>query len=115
MYTAKGISAYSLRKILLNTFAAILIANVQPQQLFAQLADDFNDGEFSSNPAWQGTNEKFSVALGELKLSAPAATDNAYLSNYKTYDDSTYELYLQTIDDQEFETLLSDFKLLNHI
>lgn len=92
MYTSKGISTYSLRKILLKTFTAILIANVQPQQLFAQLADDFNDGEFSSNPAWQGTNEKFSVALGELKLAAPAATDNAYLStSSQAINNATWE------------------------
>ncbi len=35
----------------------------------AQLADDFNDGDFSSNPSWTGTSENFIInASSELQL-----------------------------------------------
>jgi len=40
----------------------------------AQLTDDFSDGNFSANPAWQGDAANFIVnAGGELQLNAPAA------------------------------------------
>jgi hypothetical protein len=47
----------------------------------AQLQDNFNDGDFSSNPVWSGTNENFVVAGGELQLNdlAPVITQS-YLS-----------------------------------
>lgn len=48
---------------------------------FSQLSDDFSDGNFTSNPAWSGDASRFVVnGAGELQLSAPAATDEAYLS-----------------------------------
>ncbi|MBA4055678.1 MAG: hypothetical protein C0490_13265, partial [Marivirga sp.] len=48
--------------------------------MFAQMIDDFSDGDFTSNPAWSGTNEKFIVTSQALKLQAPASTDIAYLT-----------------------------------
>ncbi len=42
--------------------------------LFAQIADDFSDGNFTSNPAWQGNLTAFIVnTAGELQLNAPDA------------------------------------------
>jgi len=42
--------------------------------LVAQITDNFSDGNFTANPAWQGDVANFIVnAAGELQLNAPAA------------------------------------------
>jgi hypothetical protein len=47
---------------------------------FAQLSDDFSDGNFSANPAWTGTSSAFTVnALSQLQ-SADVAAGQAYLT-----------------------------------
>lgn len=52
---------------------------------WAQLQDNFSDGDFSSNPPWFGNTEKFEVnAALQLHLNAPAITDTAYLSTSST-------------------------------
>ena len=44
------------------------------QYLSAQITDDFSDGNFTENPAWQGDNNEFIVnPAGELQLNAPDA------------------------------------------
>lgn len=47
----------------------------------AQVIDDFSDGNFSSNPEWIGTTDKFRVepASGMLQLFASAADGEAWL------------------------------------
>jgi len=50
----------------------------------AQFTDDFTDGDFTHNPVWSGTVDKFTVADGVLRLSDGAASGSgsfkAYLS-----------------------------------
>lgn len=50
----------------------------------AQFTDDFTDGDFTHNPIWSGTVDKFTVADGVLRLSDVAASGSgsfkAYLS-----------------------------------
>ena len=47
---------------------------------YAQVSDNFTDGDFTQNPAWQGTNADFTVnASGELQLNSLAAA-TSYLS-----------------------------------
>lgn len=46
----------------------------------AQFTDSFSDGDFTNNPAWWGDNAKFTIQSSQLRLSAPAVTDVAYLS-----------------------------------
>lgn len=46
----------------------------------AQFTDNFIDGNFTVNPVWTGTDSKFLVQNGVLKLKAPAVTETAYLS-----------------------------------
>lgn len=44
------------------------------QGLFAQITDDFSDGNFTEDPTWQGETGEFVInASGELQLNAPDA------------------------------------------
>ncbi|MBL0741866.1 lamin tail domain-containing protein [Chryseolinea lacunae] len=60
--------------------------------MFAQASDAFDDGDFTHNPVWTGTNTLFTVTAGQLKLSAPAVSDMAYLSTQSAaLEDATWE------------------------
>lgn len=63
---------------------ALLWVLFLPACLFAQLVDDFSDGDFSQNPPWTGSVSRFVVEQGVLQLrdTAPAANNTAYLSVY---------------------------------
>lgn len=51
-----------------------------PVIVMAQWSDNFNDGNFASNPTWLGEELKFTVNAGqELQLNAPAVSDEANL------------------------------------
>ena len=47
---------------------------------FSQLTDNFEDGEFNSNPSWTGNTDDFIVENNVLRLSAPAVSGSSYLS-----------------------------------
>jgi hypothetical protein len=52
-----------------------------PFILHAQYVDSFSDGDFSQNPSWSGSVDKFIVnSANQLQLNAPATTSSAYLS-----------------------------------
>lgn len=53
----------------------VLYAVLRPQLLFAQLVDDFSDGDFSRDPPWTGDTQTFLVnpAL-QLQSNGPAGT-----------------------------------------
>jgi Lamin Tail Domain len=58
-----------------------LIAFSFSVSLAAQINDDFSDGNFTTNPLWNGDNANFEVDLnGRLHLNAPEVTDTSYLS-----------------------------------
>ncbi len=46
---------------------------------YAQVTDDFSDGNFTDNPTWLGETTKFEVLAGQLHLNDVAAGE-AYLS-----------------------------------
>ena len=56
----------------------VYLALLQP--VSAQFSDDFSDGDFIQNPVWAGQDSKFKIDNFELRLQAPAVTDNGYLS-----------------------------------
>lgn len=60
----------------------------------AQFTDDFSDGDFTNNPAWSGTDTKFSIQSNQLRLTdgSPAANNTAYLSvSSQAIDDAVWE------------------------
>lgn len=63
----------------------------------AQFTDNFSDGNFNTNPVWAGTDAKFSIESGILKLTAPAVTETAYLSTASTSINNASWEFLVTI------------------
>jgi hypothetical protein len=72
-----------------------LFAALPTQQMFAQLSDAFDDGDFTQQPAWSGTPAFFQVVTQQLKLIAPPANGLAYLSTpSKALEDASWEIDL---------------------
>ena len=51
-----------------------LLLLLWPSWAFAQLRDDFTDGDFTQNPAWTGDAGSFQVAGQQLQSNGPATT-----------------------------------------
>jgi len=72
-----------------------LFAALPTQQMFAQLSDAFDDGDFTQQPAWSGSSAFFQVVTQQLKLMAPPANGQAYLSTpSKALEDASWEIDL---------------------
>jgi hypothetical protein len=51
------------------------------QLSFAQLTDDFTDGDFTGNPVWSGDDANWTIDLNQLRTNGPAVTPTTtYLS-----------------------------------
>ncbi len=88
------------RVCILKTLAAKIVVVVfilsLTQQSFAQFADSFSDGDFTTAPAWIGNESKFVVSGSRLKLQAPAAAGNAYLSTASSaINDASWEFFVK--------------------
>ena len=66
-------------------------------QAFAQVNDNFTDGDFTSNPAWTGETDKFIVnAQNQLQLFAPVQDDDAYLSTESAaIENASWEFFVR--------------------
>jgi hypothetical protein len=61
-----------------------------PSYIFAQITDNFSDGDFTNNPTWTGSSSKFIVNTNQqLQLKGIAANDTAYLSTANTLINNT--------------------------
>jgi hypothetical protein len=52
--------------------------------LFGQVTDNFSDGDFTSNPPWNGDAAKFTIETGELRSNSNSASDVFYISTPNT-------------------------------
>ncbi len=57
---------------------------------WAQLQDDFSDGDFTSNPTWSGTDQYWAITPDKrLRSDGPSTTDTLYLSTPNVLIDNT--------------------------
>jgi len=73
------------------------LAQLAAPGAFAQLTDDFSDGDFSSNPAWTGNTSSWTVNTA-LRLQSNNTTANSsfWLSTpSKLATSAQWELYVQ--------------------
>ncbi len=86
---AKSFNSIAMKKTLL--FLLLL-----PFTLFAQVTDDFSDGDFTQNPAWSGTVDKFIVNNNlQLQLNAEEA-GTAYLSlPFQEYETMEWQFWIR--------------------
>jgi hypothetical protein len=64
--------------------------------IFAQIQDNFDDGDFIQNPTWTGETANFIVDAGQLRLQAPNLATTTYLSTNNAFMDKTEWIF--TID-----------------
>lgn len=60
---------------------------------FAQYSDSFTDGDYTNNPTWDGSTDKFQInGSFELWLNAPVVNDQAYLYTFsQAIHDASWE------------------------
>jgi len=96
-------------------------------QLYAQVKDDFTDGDFTNDPAWSGDVSEFQVTNNQLNSNGPDATAELYLSTANTIlDNVVWEFYIEmgfapsgsnrtrvylVSDDQNLESTLNGYYL----
>ena len=63
----------------------------------AQLSDDFSDGNYNSNPGWDGDKSKYEINADlQLQLNAPAESSHAYLSTSSVaVADAEWQFYVE--------------------
>lgn len=63
---------------------------------FSQVEDNFTDGDFSNNPAWQGTTSNFTINSSFQLQSAATVAGSSYLSlphNLTTFTNKEWKMY----------------------
>lgn len=88
----------------------MILGNLLWTNLQAQLVDNFNDGDFSSNPSWLGDTSRFAVSNGELQLRDlnPGVSNTAYLyvaAPTSLQDSTTWEFFVRL----QFATSTTNF------
>lgn len=66
-----------MNKLLIFSFCLLFSTCLR---INAQWTDNFNDGDFTSNPEWFGDSSLFQIDQGWLRLNAPNHSDTAMLS-----------------------------------
>jgi Lamin Tail Domain/Bacterial Ig-like domain len=82
--------------------------------VFAQITDNFNDGDFTQNPSWQGDVGSFIVnSKGELQLNAPAAGQSQLLVQGNIPDSVSWDFNIRMEFAASTSNLLRVFLLLD--
>jgi hypothetical protein len=79
-----------------NIFTICLLTIVHWQVCVAQFTDNFNDGDFTTNPSWTGDEGKFIINSGQLRLQANAVNAKVYLTTASTcINNASWEFLVQ--------------------
>jgi hypothetical protein len=65
---------------------------------FAQLTDNFDDGDFNNTPEWMGNTDRFQINAGELQLYDlidPTSPQSSLYLNAATQGTTTWEFYVR--------------------
>lgn len=80
----------------MKTIILLGLALLSPIITRAQFTDDFNDGDFSDNPAWLGNTDRFLVnPANELQLSDTEANTSFLYSPVGLADSTSWECYFR--------------------
>ncbi|MEZ4800594.1 MAG: lamin tail domain-containing protein [Flavobacteriales bacterium] len=82
-----------------KTLVSLLILSF-PMWAFAQFSDYFEDGNFTSNPAWTGNDANFIVnSSNQLQLNASAAGQSALYTSYSSssLDNKEWNIYVRQL------------------
>lgn len=72
----------------------LFLASIFPSALYGQISEDFSDGDFTSNPAWSGSESLFVVENEVLRSNSPGEA-NYFLSTPNTeIDDTEWTFYI---------------------
>ncbi|HEY8937368.1 MAG TPA: hypothetical protein VIM65_19215, partial [Cyclobacteriaceae bacterium] len=79
-----------------NIFTICFLTIVHWQVCNAQFTDNFNDGDFTTNPTWTGNDSKFIISSGQLRLQASAVNAKAYLNTTSScVNNASWEFLVQ--------------------
>lgn len=98
-------------KQILFVSVIICLTLVHAHVCIAQFTDNFSDGNFSVNPVWTGTDTKFLIESGILKLNAPAVSETAYLSTPSASINNASWEFLVTINNSTSSSNYADVYL----
>ena len=75
----------------------LLLTLLATCSVYAQITDNFTDGDLSQNPVWFGNISHFEIdSLNRLHLNAPSQTANSFLCfNSNLIENTTWELILK--------------------
>jgi hypothetical protein len=63
----------------LTLFSLLTTFTLSSLSLVAQVSDNFDDGDFTTNPTWSGSTSDFEVVAGQLKTNANTSNTNTQL------------------------------------
>jgi hypothetical protein len=72
--------SFSFLKTFTEEIFVSLLLLLTTQQLFAQVNEKFDDGNFVENPSWTGNLDRFDATSLELQLKAPPEANISYLA-----------------------------------
>lgn len=94
MIRIEQIFSFSILKTFTKARFTTVFVLLLHQQMFAQVTDNFSDGDFITNPIWLGHTDKFAITDGQLQLQAPPLADISILYvESQAIDQATWEFY----------------------
>lgn len=75
----------------LDLMRFLLILLFSTAILSAQVIDDFSDGDFTTNPTWEGDTDDWIVDTGQLRSNGPAEQASIFLSTAISLDNGPLE------------------------